>query len=240
MTASRLTLDLQGDSLHLSASAQDYVKAIWKLHEWHHAPETPSSPCVISTSDLARETGMRTSTVSGAISRLADVGLVTHAPYGGIQLTTEGEIQAIRMLRRHRIIETYLVRELGYNWDEVHEEAESLEHAASNFMINRMEERLGFPDRDPHGDPIPDRAGTIPQFDTINLNLVPVGQSVMLARVNDDDTALLQLLQSHDAMVDSIITVVSLCADTITVTTSSGTFNLSRAQADFVRVSRIA
>lgn len=172
---------------------------------------------------------------------MTEQGYVMHAPYGGIQLTDQGRELAIRMLRRHRIIETYLVQALGYTWDQVHEEAEALEHAASDMMIERMEEHLGFPDRDPHGDPIPDRTGVIPQFDTVNLNLVPVGVRVVISRVNDDDNDLLHALQDHHAMVDTPITVESITPDSITARTDDGdSFTLDTAHADYVRVSRIA
>ncbi|OTA26702.1 hypothetical protein B9G54_03755 [Alloscardovia macacae] len=238
-----------------SASTQDYVKAIWKLHEWHSALEdkdgaasTALPQCVISPRDLAQETGMRASTVSGALARMTDQGYVMHAPYGGIQLTEKGRDLAIHMLRRHRIIETYLVRELSYTWDQVHEEAERLEHAASDMMIERMEERLGFPDRDPHGDPIPDRAGILPVFATMNVNLVPVGASAVLSRVNDDEEDLLRTLDQHGVHVDSIIRVVSLQEEDSTITlqavSSDGTalsepFAVSQSSADYIRVSRL-
>lgn len=222
----------------ISVSTQDYVKAIWKLHEWHHGELGEDS--VISPTDLAHETGMRASTVSGALARLSDQGFVMHAPYGGIQLTDKGKALALTMLRRHRIIETYLVCALDYTWDEVHDEAEALEHSASTMMINRMEEKLGFPDRDPHGDPIPDREDNLPVFDTINVNLVPVGARAVISRVNDDNNELLQTLQTHHAMIDSIITVRALTADTITLQADGcETFEISTADADYIRVTRV-
>lgn len=225
----------------LSSSAQDYVKAIWKLHEWHHDPRNPNAPCIISVRMVAEETGMLTSTVSGAMTRLSNAGLISHAPYGGIELTELGKQHALRMLRRHRIIETYLVNEFGYSWEEVHEEAEALEHTASDRLIHHMEERLGFPDRDPHGDPIPREDGTIPRFDTLNLGLVPVGESVAIARVNDDDSELLQLLARHKVGIDSHIVIASATRDTLTLLPQGGEhFNITRTQADYVRVSRIA
>lgn len=222
----------------ISVSTQDYVKAIWKLHEWHHGKLGEDS--VISPTDLAHETGMRASTVSGALARLSDQGFVMHAPYGGIQLTDKGKALALTMLRRHRIIETYLVCALDYTWDEVHNEAEALEHSASTMMINRMEEKLGFPDRDPHGDPIPDREGNLPVFDTINVNLVPVGARAVISRVNDDNNELLQTLQTHHAMIDSIITVRTLTADAITLQADGyEAFEISTTDADYIRVTRV-
>lgn len=224
----------------LSTSAQDYVKAIWKLHEWHHDFAHPERPCAITAGMLAKETGMLPSTISGAMARLSQAGLVAHAPYGGIELTDLGKHHAMDMLRRHRIIETYLVRELGYSWDEVHEEAEALEHTASPRFINRMEEKLGFPDRDPHGDPIPNREGIMPQFDTLNLALVPLGESVVISRVNDDDAKLLHLFSLHNVSIDSVISVTSATSRSLELTTQDGeSFEITRRMADNIRVSRI-
>ena len=108
------------------------------------------------------------------------------------------------------------------------------------MMINRMEEKLGFPDRDPHGDPIPDREGNLPVFDTINVNLVPVGARAVISRVNDDNNELLQTLQTHHAMIDSIITVRTLTADAITLQADGyEAFEISTTDADYIRVTRV-
>ncbi|MCK8675051.1 metal-dependent transcriptional regulator, partial [Rhodococcus sp. HM1] len=131
----------------LTSVAQDYLKVIWTVQEW--------SGEKVSTKLLAEKLGVSASTVSEAVRRLCDQGLLDHERYGAISLTESGRAAAVAMVRRHRLIETFLVRELGYRWDEVHDEAEVLEHAVSERMIAALDAKLGFPERDPHGDPIP-------------------------------------------------------------------------------------
>lgn len=114
-----------------------------------------------SLTDLARELGQRPSTASEAVKRLVSLGLVVHAPYGDITLSDDGRRLALMMVRRHRLLETYLLRELGYAVDEVHDEAEVLEHAVSDLFIERIDAAMGRPARDPHGDPIPDADGVV-------------------------------------------------------------------------------
>jgi len=125
----------------LSSSAQDYLKVIWDLQEWDQGPVQPTA--------VADRTGMKQSTVSGALARLVDAGLVTHRPYGKVELTETGRRYAVTMVRRHRLLETFLVQVLGYGWDEVHEEADSLEHAVSDKMVDRIDDYLGHPTMDP-------------------------------------------------------------------------------------------
>ncbi|PSR59622.1 DtxR family transcriptional regulator, partial [Nocardia sp. MDA0666] len=138
----------------LSSVAQDYLKVIWSAQEWSQEK--------VSTKLLAERIGVSASTVSEAVRKLADQGLVEHARYGAITLTDNGRRAAVAMVRRHRLIETFLVSELGYGWDEVHDEAEVLEHAVSETLVERIDAKLGHPDRDPHGDPIPSVDGAVP------------------------------------------------------------------------------
>ncbi|MEX0914127.1 MAG: metal-dependent transcriptional regulator, partial [Demequina sp.] len=119
----------------LSATAQDYVKVVWSAGEWSDAP--------VTTKQLAARMGVAPSTVSETVRRLSDQGLLEHAPYGAVTLTTAGRAHALDVVRRHRLIETYLVAKLGYTWDEVHDEAEVLEHACSARMIDAMDAALG-------------------------------------------------------------------------------------------------
>ena len=136
-----------------SSSIEDYVKVIYSYTEWQDKP--------ITSSQLALRLGVANSSVSEMVRKLKDQGLVDHQPYSAIRLTPEGMRLALSMVRRHRLIETYLVEELGYSWDEVHDEAEMLEHAVSDTFIERMAAKLGHPERDPHGDPIPAADGTV-------------------------------------------------------------------------------
>src|SRR6185437_12757525 len=136
----------------LTRSVEDYLKAIYRL--------SPSGRPA-STSEIAHLLELSAPSVSGMIKRLSEQGLLEHVPYKGVLLTPEGRRAALRMLRRHRLIEAYLVEFLGYSWDTVHEEAERLEHAVSDLLIERMAAALGHPAVDPHGDPIPGPDGSI-------------------------------------------------------------------------------
>ena len=173
----------------LSTSAQNYLKAVWALQEWEPAPVPPSV--------LAQRLGLRPSTVSEGIRKLADQGLLEHTPYGSVTLTDEGRTHAVQMVRRHRLIETFLVRALGYGWDQVHDEAEHLEHAVSDFLIDRIDAYLGHPTRDPHGDPIPDMTGAIVVPNAVPLHGLPPGTRVRVERISDDDPELLQYLDQQ-------------------------------------------
>ena len=182
----------------LSASSQNYLKAVWGLQEWSDAPVTPSM--------VAETTGMKLSTVSDAMRRLADKGLVDHAPYGAITLTDSGRSYALEMVRRHRLIETFLVEMLGYSWDLVHDEAEALEHAVSDFMIDRLDVLLGHPVRDPHGDPIPTAAGELTYPEAFRLSEAAPGSLLRIERISDADPALLQYFSEHGIAVGSTVT----------------------------------
>lgn len=181
----------------LSASNQNYLKAVWTLQEWSDEPVTLSM--------LAERAGVRMSTASDAVRRLSDQRLVEHTPYGSITLTPEGRAYAVAMVRRHRLIESFLVMTLGYRWDQVHDEAEALEHAVSDFMITRIDEHLGHPTRDPHGDPIPSGEGTVTRPDAVPLSGVALGARVSVERISDADPALLQYLEEHGVGVGTVI-----------------------------------
>ena len=130
----------------LSEAQEDYLKQIFLLEE---------DGSRVATQALAGRLGVRPASVTEMVGRLAHLGLVEHARYQGVSLTPIGRRIALEMLRHHRLLETYLVRELGYDWDEVHDEAERLEHVISERFERRIAEAMGHPTRDPHGDPIP-------------------------------------------------------------------------------------
>jgi DtxR family Mn-dependent transcriptional regulator len=132
----------------LTGPVEDYLKAIYELEQ---------RGGVAGTNEIAAALRIAAPSVSGMIRRLSGQGLVTHAPYKGVQLTREGRRAALRTIRRHRVIEAYLTQALGYPWDRVHDEAERLEHAASDELIDRMAAAIGEPETDPHGAPIPTR-----------------------------------------------------------------------------------
>ncbi|WP_018296237.1 metal-dependent transcriptional regulator [Corynebacterium lubricantis] len=221
--------------MELSESNQDYLKAVFGLGEWSEDP--------VTTSAVAARVGVRLSTASDAIKKLTDLGLLNHERYGAITLTEEGKQYAIAMVRRHRLIETFLVDVLGYGWDQVHDEAESLEHAASDFMIERLDALLEYPKRDPHGDPIPSADGIIEFPETILLNEVEPGRTVRVERVSDDDPELLQYIFDHGVQCQKTVTVQPSApySDTITLIADGHAepLTLGRAAASFVRVSEL-
>jgi DtxR family Mn-dependent transcriptional regulator len=136
-----------------SPAADDYLKTVYAHTEWQDAPITPSV--------LAAKLGIAPSSVTEMVKKLAAAGLVSHVPYGAVRLTDAGTQRALAMVRRHRLIETWLVQEFGYAWDEVHDEAEVLEHTISDRLLEGIDERLGRPRFDPHGDAIPDADGHV-------------------------------------------------------------------------------
>ncbi len=170
-----------------SKSTEDYLKAIYRL-ESHGGPA--------QTSAIAEALDIAPPSVSGMVKRLSESGLLEHVPYRGVQLTRAGRRAALRMVRRHRILETYLTSKLGYDWDSVHEEAERLEHAVSDELIERMALALGNPRYDPHGAPIPTVDGDIEQPDLLSLTEVPVGATAELRMVSDKDSELLRFIAS--------------------------------------------
>lgn len=183
----------------LSASAQNYLKAVWRLSEWSDAP--------VTTSLIAERTGVRASTASDGIRKLTEQGLLAHARYGAITLTEQGRSYALAMVRRHRLIEALLVDVLGYRWDQVHDEAEVLEHAVSDFMIDQIDRHLGYPERDPHGDPIPAADGTMVSVQARPLCQDDAGSTVVVERISDEDPELLQFFDSEAIRVGSELDV---------------------------------
>lgn len=164
----------------LSRSVEDYLKAIYGLCE-------AGDPA--TTTAIAEGLDIQPASVTGMVKRLAESGLLEHVPYRGVRLTKRGAREALRVLRRHRILETYLCERLGYAWDDVHGEAERLEHAASDELIEKMAAALEFPRHDPHGAPIPTVAGDIENIPASTLADTPPGTRVRIRAVRDEDSA---------------------------------------------------
>lgn len=171
----------------LTRSTEDYLKAIYKLQERHGAAQT---------SAIADQLDIAAPSVSGMIKRLSESGLLEHIPYKGVQLTPTGRRAALRMLRRHRILELYLIEKLDYDWDDVHDEAERLEHAVSDGLVERMAVALGDPKYDPHGAPIPTAIGEVERPQLIPMTEVPSGSQGELRMVSDRDPERLRFLAS--------------------------------------------
>ncbi len=181
--------------------ADDYLKAIYHHTEWQDSPITPSQ--------LAGVLSLAPSSVTEMVKKLAAQGLVTHRPYGPVSLTAAGQRRAAGVIRRHRLIETWLVREFAYAWDEVHDEAEVLEHALSDRLLEGIDERLGRPRFDPHGDAIPDAEGAVHREPFILLAEAPVGHAGRVLRVSDRDPELLRALVDRGIDVGHELEVVS-------------------------------
>lgn len=182
-----------------SAAIDDYLKTIYHHTEWQTERITPSQ--------LAAELGLAPSSVTEMVRKLAAQGLVTHRPYGPISLTASGEHRAAAVIRRHRLIETWLVREFGYTWAEVHDEAEILEHAISDRLLAGIDERLGHPRFDPHGDAIPDADGTVIREPFLVLADAPRGHCGRVLRVSDRVPGLLEALDAASVEVGTVVCV---------------------------------
>lgn len=167
-----------------SVAVEDYLKTIYELSR-----EAPAG-----TSVIAERLGLAAGSVTGMVKRLADQGLVEHVPYYGAKLSAAGEKEAVRLIRRHRVLELFLVQVLGYGWDEVHEEAERLEHAVSDLLIDRMAQALGDPVEDPHGAPIPGAGADFEDHTYPALADLDVGRPAVLRRVPDEDGDALRYL----------------------------------------------
>jgi DtxR family transcriptional regulator, Mn-dependent transcriptional regulator len=182
----------------LTRSVEDYLKAVYRLS----ASDRPAS-----TTRIAHLLELSAASVSGMIKRLSEQGLIEHVPYHGVQLTEEGRRAALRMVRRHRLIEAYLVGFLGYSWDTVHEEAERLEHAVSDALVERMAAALGHPSVDPHGDPIPGADGSMHELTCTPLSDIPVGQTVEVRRVAESAPERLRYLGSLGLRPSVVLTI---------------------------------
>ncbi|MBI3790087.1 MAG: metal-dependent transcriptional regulator [Gemmatimonadetes bacterium] len=180
---------------------EDYLKAIYALEELTDLPAT--------TSDIAERLDIAPPSVSGMLRRLATRKLIRHERYRGVSLTPAGRKAALKTLRRHRVIEAYLASVLGFSWDTVHAEAERLEHAASDELIDRMAAALGDPATDPHGAPIPTRDGTLVIVPTQLLAEQAVGTSARVASVGDEDGELLRYVGSLAIRPGAVVKVVS-------------------------------
>ncbi|MBP3044317.1 metal-dependent transcriptional regulator [Arthrobacter jiangjiafuii] len=198
----------------LSTASEDYLKVIWTAQEWTDAPVTVSA--------LSAHVGNSPSSVSEAVKKLTTQGLLTHARYGSITLTEAGTREAVAMVRRHRLIETFLVEYLDYGWDEVHDEAEHLEHAVSDKMVDALDRRLGYPVRDPHGDPIPSKDGSFPPLAAVRLSACEDGTSATIARVSDTDPELLRYLATLGLHLDVQVQVLARQAYAGTLTLATG------------------
>ena len=213
-----------------SRAVEDYLKAIFKL-------QGESEP--VSTTALAAELDRSAASVTNMVKGLAEQGLLVHEPYHGARLTETGESAALKIIRRHRVIETYLIERLGYTWDGVHAEAERLEHAASEELIDRMARALGDPLEDPHGAPIPSPEGIIERRDLVALSELPEGAEAVVREVPDEDSERLRELAAAGFLLGTDVVVVARRGDgTMVVRVAGNQTKLDAATAGMIRLER--
>ncbi|MEF8941092.1 MAG: metal-dependent transcriptional regulator [Salinivenus sp.] len=184
-----------------SPSIEDYLKVVYKLEEREGLPP-------VSTGDVARSMEVSPASASNMIKRLDDLGFLTYEAYEGATLTTPGRTVALEVLRHHRLLELYLKEVMGFSWDEIHEEAEILEHHISERFESRIEEMLGHPSRDPHGHPIPTRDGTVDELPTRSLADLEAGDAAPIDHIADEDGELLDLLEQRGLLPGATVAVV--------------------------------
>jgi DtxR family Mn-dependent transcriptional regulator len=183
-----------------TSTVEDYLKCILMEEE-----RQPGS--LVSMGTIGGALAVAPGTVTAMVKALADGGLVAYEPYSGVRLTPAGRQLALHVLRRHRLVELFLVKMLGFDWSEVHAEAERLEHAVSDRLIQRIDEMLGYPAVDPHGDPIPSARGAMAEPERLNLLHCPVGRGMRVARVVDQSAEFLRLVERQGLVPGTVLTV---------------------------------
>lgn len=216
-----------------SASVGDYVKAIWEV----------AGSGAASTKDVAERLAISAASVTNMFGRLQEMGLVEYERYRGAALTGRGRTEALRLVRRHRLIETFLLEHLGYSWRDVHAEAERLEHTVSDEFTERLAEFLGHPGHDPHGDPIPSADGTLEPDDSFPLSDAQAQRRVRIHKVRDDDDSVLEYLGDRGLIPGRVLTVkeVRTLDGVVTVEDEDGethSFGAPVARQVFVRPTR--
>lgn len=194
-----LKLEAEPDDA-LTGPVEDYLKTIYEIGR---------GSVSVATNDIAQRLSIAPASVSGMVRRLADQGLLGYEPYRGVTLTEAGRRAALRTIRRHRIIESYLSEALDYPWDRVHDEAERLEHAASDELVDRMAEAIGEPSVDPHGAPIPSREGLVDETEYLTLDELGAGYGARVVRVSDDDPEMLRYLAELEIIPGAELVVIS-------------------------------
>lgn len=201
-------------SSEYSTVVEDILKLVWSAEEAGRDGVKPK--------DIGEHMGVVPSTTTENVQRLARQGLVTHERYGRVRLTEEGRAVALGMVRRHRLLETYLHEALGFSWDEVHEEAEILEHAVSERLLDRLDKVLGYPTRDPHGDPIPRADGSSDEVSGAPLDCLAVGDGGLVERLPDRDPQALRAWEEVGLVPGAGVVLVGRAPGALTVALDDG------------------
>lgn len=216
-----------------TSTVEDYLKTILLAEE-----EQPGS--LVATGRIAAALQVVPGTATSMVKTLAESGLVTHEPYSGVRLTEAGRRLAAHVLRRHRLVELFLVEVMGLDWSEVHQEAERLEHVISERLLERMDEMLGRPEVDPHGDPIPGPEGGVaaPAGPSWDLAVAPLGRRLRVARVLDQESQFLQLAQELGLVPGTVVVAERRPegSDLVELTRGERRFSLGLAAAGKIRV----
>jgi DtxR family Mn-dependent transcriptional regulator len=201
-----------------SQTVENYLKTIYLAQ----AEQSPQE--LVPVGQLAAALGVVPGTATTMMKTLAESGLVRYEPYMGVRLTKAGEKLASLVLRRHRLIELFLVKVLGMSWAEVHDEAELLEHAVSGRLIDRIDEMLGRPEVDPHGDPIPTAEGRMPRPEYSDLLTAPLAVPLVITRVIDQDPGFLRFVEQHRLMPGCTVTIEAreAASDAVRLRSGSG------------------
>ena len=219
-----------------SLTVENYLKAILQIGQRNRSD-------VVATGQIAEELEVSPGTVTSMLKTLADSKLARYTPYEGASLTEEGRGLALRMLRRHRLIELFLVRTLGLSWDQVHEEAEHMEHAVSDSLVDAIDAYLGHPATDPHGDPIPTAEGEMRggEVELVVLPECPVGSKIRLARVTNQGSDFLRFLSEAGLELGRVgkVTTNSVEAGLVTLEFEGRTVPLGHAAAATLLVERV-
>lgn len=212
----------------LSQAVEDYLKTIYKIE----AAEGSAS-----TSEIARRMEVAPASATAMIKRLSDMGLVKHKSYRGATLTEAGNKIALEIIRHHRLLETYLREVMGYPWEKMHEEAEHLEHHISEDFEDKIDQILGFPTHDPHGDPIPDRDGVMVEHETELLSESQSGQTLVIRRFSSRDANVLHELEDAGFVLHKPVTILERNPDSLVLSVDNSTMSLSMSLAANVYVS---
>jgi DtxR family Mn-dependent transcriptional regulator len=225
-------MTIPDEQSRITPAIEDYLKAIYTLQHQNG---------VVTTSLLGEQRGSKPGSVTGMIKKLAEMNLVQHTPYQGVLLTSAGERIALEVIRHHRLLELYLVEALGYSWDEVHEEAEKLEHHISEKLEARIAARLGHPTFDPHGDPIPTLEGALPSSDDLRLADLGVAERARVLRVRDQSGERLRYLADLGLVPGAAVEVRASAPfdGPITVRLSDADHALDRRMARTIQVERL-
>ncbi|MAW96130.1 MULTISPECIES: metal-dependent transcriptional regulator [unclassified Leeuwenhoekiella] len=186
----------------MTFSEENYLKSIYSLQK--------ESPKGVSTNDLAQYLESKPASVTEMIKKLNDKDLVVYQPYQGVLLNKNGEAIALKVIRKHRLWETFLAQKLDFSWDEIHDVAEQLEHIKSDKLIHELDRFLGYPKHDPHGDPIPDEQGNITKVEKKRVSQLVVGEIGTCVGVNDTSSSFLQFLDQQNIKLGTVIEVLHL------------------------------